>query len=403
MSYDLLVATAKRPPKDVIEAFGAAAGLDLALEGQFGKGNVLVTRRGNGGRDIDIDGPSRTEPDDLPDDLAGSVRRPAWLVEIHLLGGFEASSDVWAFDLAISMARVGNGAVYDPQTDKVIWPTGVVPRARGSKVERFNIVEIEWIVPWSRLPAHAPSFLLAVLRDVWPEAVPVRFGTYEPMQGRLDRDGDEAFASVWREEVEGQGWGGSIIVTGTRPVLGGYISIPDRRALQAVTCLSIHLTVDARPLYRDPATADQFAERLVTIAERLTALYADATVRRNWILRGARLDSDGDTEYWSESLNRGGRWGGLPPSRPWVAWYGPEYAPLLAATFDGHVRTHGEALVVRFGREPADSTMLADSPRVPIELMGPGNATIPAIDDIPASVPGTWGRPVETGDASGLQ
>jgi hypothetical protein len=30
-----------------------------------------------------------------------------------------------------------------------------------------------------------------------PEAVPVRFGEYEPMQGRLERDGDDAFAALW--------------------------------------------------------------------------------------------------------------------------------------------------------------------------------------------------------------
>lgn len=160
MSYDLLVATLKRPSRDLIEAFGATAGLDLALDGRFGKGNVLVTRQGDGVRTIDLDGPSAVEPDDLPDDLAGTVRRPACLVEFHLSGGRDPRTDAWAIDLAISIARSGDGAVYDPQAERILWPTGVVPSA----------------------------VLLAALRGVWPEAVPVRFGTDEPFQGRLERD-----------------------------------------------------------------------------------------------------------------------------------------------------------------------------------------------------------------------
>ena len=138
MSHDLLVATRVRPKPSAIDDFARSAGLDLRWSGTFTTGtNVLVTRvRDSGGRTIDIDGPARVEPDDLPEDLAGIVTRAAWLVEIHLPGGYDDLADSWALDLAIDLARAGQGAVFDPQADRIAWPSGVTPRKRGAVEER---------------------------------------------------------------------------------------------------------------------------------------------------------------------------------------------------------------------------------------------------------------------------
>lgn len=378
MSYDFLVVTRRRPPADTIEAYALAAQINVDLTGVFRAGsNVLVSNLDHAGRTVDVDGPQRVAVDDLDDVVAGSVRGPKWQVEIHLPGGFDDGADGWALDLAVHIARSSDGVVFDPQRETVVWPTGITPRGRGAADERIRTIHVEWIVPWSRVPEDMPVRWLGVLREVWPNALPTRFGTYEPFQGRLDRDGDDGFSAEWRS-VEQHPWGGLLFTKGVAPCFGGSIQIPDRRGEQ-IPCLTIDLKADARPFHRDPTAADRIVDSLRDICGRFRAIYGDVTVRRNWILGRGRLWSDGTTEHSSSPLRRGGLFGGLPAVRPWVAWYGPEYAPLIRPVFADAATDPGGGILVRHGRLPMDVDELAGTPRIPFELIGPIARTVPSI------------------------
>jgi hypothetical protein len=379
VSYDFLVVMPRRPAPDTIEAFVEAAQVNVDLTGSFRTGaNILVSKVDGDRRTIEVDGPVRVEIDDLEGAVAGTVRAPKWQVEIHLPGGFDESADGWAVDLAAHIARSADGVVYDPQREAIVWPTGITPRARGATSERIRTIELEWIVPWSRVPEDMPIRWLGIVREVWPEALPTRFGTYEPFQGRLDRDGDDRFAAEWRS-VEQYPWGGLLFMKGAAPCFGGYIQIPDRRGDQ-VPCLSINLSLDARPFHRDPNATDRSVSRLAELCGAFRAIYGDATVRRNWILERGRLWSDGATEHWSSPLRRGGLFGGLPAVRPWVAWYGPEYAPLVRPWLADVATDREGGILVRHGLLPMDTDELAGAPRIPFELIGPIARTVPAIE-----------------------
>ncbi len=379
MSYDLIVVLRIRPPADSLELFARAAQLNLQSRGEFRTGaNVLVANLDQDGRTIDVDGPSRIDATDLDDAIAGTVRGPRWQVEIHVPGGFDERVDAWVVDLATHLARAGDGIVWDPQREMIVWPTGITPRARGRAEERIRTIQIEWIVPWSRVPAEMPTRWLATLRDLLPRALPTRFGTYEPFQGRLDRDGDGAFEAAWRSAEE-TAWGGLLFSKGSPPYFDGMIQIPDRRG-ERIPCLRIDVTVDARPYHRDPQAADDLVVALAAICGRVSAIYGDATVYRDWIVRGGGLRSDERTEYGSSPLRKGGLFGGLPAIRPWVAWYGPEYVPLVRPTFSLIAVDREGGMLVRHGRLPMDRDELAGSPRVPFELIGPIADTVPPID-----------------------
>ena len=51
---------------------------------------------------------------------------------------------------------------------------------------------------------------LRLFRQHCPEALQQRFGQFEPLQGRLERDGDEAFAQAWSDVIRSKpqkpGW-----------------------------------------------------------------------------------------------------------------------------------------------------------------------------------------------------
>src|SRR6185312_13155634 len=101
--------------------------------------------------------------------------------------------------LARAIAETGRGLVYDPQEDRIAWPRNPA-KLRAVETARarsdYDDVLLHWLFD-RRLTSADAHALLALLRGAMPEAVPTRFGDYEPMQGRLERDGDDAFAAFW--------------------------------------------------------------------------------------------------------------------------------------------------------------------------------------------------------------
>jgi hypothetical protein len=114
VSYDLEIATRRRPGplEPLLDRLGIRARFQGAFEPQR---NVLVTRLGDPERTIDVEGPAEYEPEDLVGDLDESfsavARDARWLCGIHLPGGYAEPDDRWVIDLAIELARAGDGAV----------------------------------------------------------------------------------------------------------------------------------------------------------------------------------------------------------------------------------------------------------------------------------------------------
>jgi hypothetical protein len=357
VSYDLLVATPKRPKPDVLGAFVDARGLAASpRDGSRAGSNSLLVVPGRPGQAIDVDGPARVELDDLPDDLAGVVPKAGWLVEIHVPAGSSDGLGAMALDLAIHLARAGDGAVFDPQEDRVAWPAGVTPRPRGAHEDRIRVVQLDWFVPASSTPPDAARRWLHLARGLLPGALPVRFGGYEPFQGRLERDGDAAFEAAWAEEAA-KDFGGMLFWSATSGGYGGSAFFADRTVDRRPARLGRvhHLSaeVDARPLHRDPERCEALVAFFAETAATLGAAFAAGTVMRDAILARGRLSYDVRSE--AAPLPRASWWVGLPALQTWLAWYGPVYRDLVQGSLgDAHVRSRPEGLLVRHGAEPMD-------------------------------------------------
>ncbi len=386
MSHDLVVATRTRPALDAIEVFGQSAGLELRVMGTFRPGaNALVTRiDGSVERTIDVDGPVRVESEDLPDDLAGVVTRPAWLVEIHLPGGYDETADRWAVELAIHLAGVGDGAVFDPQADRIAWPSGVTPRSRGATEERIRTVDLVWYVPASLLPPDAATRWLDLVAEHFPAATPVRFGSFEPFQGRLAQDGPGAFAEAWQAEAAVES-GGMLFWSAKAPGLEGSVSFPDRRGDRRPHRLGrvarVSTTVDARPLHRDPRACAAVVDLFAEVAGEFGAAYAAGCVLRDAIVRRGRVTYDARSE--TAPLPRSRWWVGLPARPTWLAWFGHSYRALVATRLDGTTAVaRPPGLLLRCGPEPMDVDQLRRVfPDLPAELLAvrrPGSTVDPA-------------------------
>jgi hypothetical protein len=327
---------------------------------------------GRPGQAIDVDGPARVELDDLPDDLAGVVPKGRWLVEIHVPAGSADQLGATALDLAIHLARAGDGGVYDPQDDRVAWPAGVTPRPRGTREDRIRVVQLDWFVPASSAPTDAARRWLDLARGLLPGALPVRFGGYEPFQGRLERDGDAAFEAAWAEATA-RDFGRMLFWSASSGGFGGSAFFADRRVDRRPARLGrvhrLSAEVDARPLHRDPARCDALVGFFAETAATMGAAFAAGTVVRDAILARGRLSYDVRSE--AAPLPRASWWIGLPALPSWLAWYGPAYRDLVRQSLgDAHVQRRPEGLLVRHGPEPMDlDEVLGAAAPLPSELL----------------------------------
>ena len=63
----------------------------------------------------------------------------------------------------------------------------------------MNVIKLEWYCRRGSIGSDVGARYLAICRRLLPEALPRRYGEYEPFQEKLEVSGDEAFAQAWRD------------------------------------------------------------------------------------------------------------------------------------------------------------------------------------------------------------
>jgi hypothetical protein len=92
------------------------------------------------------------------------------------------------------LAERTDGVVYDPQDDSVTWPRGGTRRFKVEAAETIDIVELEWFVRREDAAEDVAEVVFDGIESFVPEASPRRFGSFEPLQHRLDEVGKSGFA-----------------------------------------------------------------------------------------------------------------------------------------------------------------------------------------------------------------
>lgn len=134
------------------------------------------------------------ESEDAPDDVAAAIPGLAWVTELNL-HPFDAPARAVAdlTKLARKLAKAGRGAVYDPQTDSADCPRGARRFVAPDKDAPGALLVLSW---WFDTRAFsAPDGygqFLELLEKLLPEALPRRYGTFEPPEHRYDDGGRPA-------------------------------------------------------------------------------------------------------------------------------------------------------------------------------------------------------------------
>ena len=392
MSYDLEIVTSDAPQRRHLEAFFAPESA-VTMEGELGgEGvNLLVLRRGRPA--FTIDGPVKVLPEDLDEEVASATLDPRWQVSISVPAS-AARETAAAKRLAKDLARECRGVAWDPQEERILWPPKSQGRFKPSTAkERIAVVELDWFLPGAPARKETARTLTGALSRVCPESVPVRFGSFEPLQSRWEPEGAEGFASAWMEAVDrddaGIEFGGSLFWSGRPPCFGGHASFADlrtnlpahyRRAGTA-SATRISTTFDGRALDGDSRWRELVVSLFVAVAEDLGAFYGAACVETGWMVSRGKIWADGDTA--NTPLQQSQWWNGIPPVPTWLAWFGGPYKSAIGSPPGLAVRPSGSLL--RVGEAPLPAARLRSAfPRLPPRLLAKGfRDPVRPADEIP--------------------
>jgi hypothetical protein len=184
-------------------------------------------------------------------------------------------------------------------------------------------VDVDWFCLREDLNDEVPRLFIETAERSLPEALPRRFGEYEPLQGKYAEVGPNGFSGAWADATS------LLFIAGTGPCISGSLNagpneqFPDR-------FWSMSLTLLADPL-RQPGWRDALRHLFITLADALPAFYASASVTQGHIWSGRSLWSDGETEWRTVPLRYREGWMGLSPTPSWWTWFGDPYREFAGA------------------------------------------------------------------------
>ena len=316
MSYDLHVYSGKGLAPDDLRELVEAAGFGVDQPG--GSESLTVTRGVKGKYSFSL-GPAQTvEPEDVPDEVTAVLLDASFFYEI-LVEGSSSLETPHAVKFARNLAVATHGAVLDQQTGQV-WTRGKLRTA--PRVERGTVstVEVRWYVRGGFDAGRTALTWTRLSHRHLPEALPRRYGTFEPLQHKFDGGGDQAFADFAHTADD------TVYFKATQPALEGHLAAGPRGDNLVV---SHSLTLMSATLV-DPGWRTSLRGLFIDFATENESVLATAEVVRGALWSGRSLGYTALSERPTHLAQRG-RWAGPPPYPVWWTWFGPEYAALVAA------------------------------------------------------------------------
>lgn len=346
MSYDLeIFASAGLDARALRDLVGTVPQLAV---GDFdeARGWCAVTRGAKARYCFTVDGPVAVDAEDVPDEVTAVLLDPTVVFNVTVEGS--AAVDVpYAVRFARQLAQATEGVVLDKQTDDV-WAKGVGrPARKPDRGQRANVIEFNWYALRASVDSEFGASYIARCRRLLPEALPRRFGEYEPLQAKLAETGDAGFSRAWRESTS------LLFFAASSPCISGALwAGPNEQRPRLVWHMS--LNVHFEPLAADAPWRSALQRFFVAIAQRLGAFFASAEVCRGLIWTGRSMNADAHSEFTIMPARVDG-WMGLPPYPTWWAWYGSPYRQAAEEHLaGGQVQEHQTGILHLLAPEPLD-------------------------------------------------
>ena len=314
MSYDVQVFALQALTADDLRRLVAEAG--LAVDDADDATEFLTVVRGARARySFTLGLPVAVEAEDVPEEVTVALLGPSYLYEL-MVEGSSTTETPHAVRFARRLAQASAGVVLDQQTGQV-WARGKLRAAPPVQRGTIDIVELRWYVRSEATGAHAATTWLDLARRHLPEALPRRFGSYEPLPMKLDVHGPDAFVQAVAAETL------SVYYNASAPCIDGSMAGGASGLGMHSHGLSVH-----RKALADPRWRAALQRLFMAFAAATDAVFASAEVQRGVEWSG-RSTWFGPTAERTTYLAARGQWAGLLPYPAWWSWFGPDYAPLV--------------------------------------------------------------------------
>lgn len=262
-------------------------------------------------------------PEDLPDGVVGLLPGIAYLAELNLepLGAPQSAHELLA-GVSKRLASAAHGLVLDPQTGAVITPRGVRRYRPHPRDKRFSALTLSWWFTQGPLLADAGlREFVSLLERMLPEALPRRYGLFEPPQHLYSETGREHFLGFLQEHL-----GDTFVWYPHRPVVGvSVFCSPSWGAMPQgfranFVCVRIEAAVLEQPGWH--TALDRFWRAASRV---IRPFYGDVTTLKGYLRMGGTYGSDMHTDFHPV---KGPWWIGIPRRLGHAAVLGEPYLSL---------------------------------------------------------------------------
>jgi len=309
VSYDLHVWTALRPELGTL----------LSPDASWRREAQAFCLPGKGWQ-VSVTDPDQVEAEDVPDDVAGSLPGIRFLTGITV-EPIDAPKSAFAAarKAAKAIAKQAHGAIHDPQEDSVVTLAGLKRYLPQARPERFAAIGMSWWFVTGPLSApHGLEHLVDLLEELLPEALPRRYGLFEPPQHRLADEGMahfRKFLELNRSEI--------VVWYPSRPVLDVVVEVMEAATTprSSFRCSRIEVAVEKAALAQPgwQAGLQTFWRRASTLVR---PFYGEVRTIGGLIRGGATHASDISTEFGPTCNSF---WRGIPRDPGHACVLGPEY------------------------------------------------------------------------------
>jgi hypothetical protein len=204
------------------------------------------------GWQIVISAPIRVLPEDVPEEIARVLSGIGYRTELNLspIDAPEAARKFLSRS-GIAIARATHGVIFDPQADQLTLPSGIKRFVKPEASENASVLSMSWRVVGGPIPRGEFGRVLDVLETELPEALPRRYGSFEPPEHAYAETGREHFLKFLGEHLRGQ----VVVWYPSPPVANVHIGLPETigPSKRGFRCAYFAVDVDAS---RPPSVCD---------------------------------------------------------------------------------------------------------------------------------------------------
>ena len=224
MSYDLRIWTTQAPNL-----------ADLRTEA------AREEAQSRGGWALHVGDAAAVEPEDVPAEISETLPGVAFVVDLALQPVSAPTAAQKALrKVAMAIAREAHGAIEDPQLGEVTLGKGVRRYTALPADDDASLLTMGfWFASGPLIePSGAPG-LLDVLSSCLPEAMPARYGKFEPPANRLEAQGRDHLIAFMQ-----QNWYDGGVYYPSAPVAHFHLSVPQPIGAMAIGYRCGRLTLD---------------------------------------------------------------------------------------------------------------------------------------------------------------